>query len=144
MKLELFRLTSNHLYTQGKLLVNGGQFSNSVEHTFSMLPIGEYQVKLQKITKSHKKMVIIPVAQACPAPSSSSPQPSIDQGNSWKDALANNSIVIGRHHAAGCVIKSPEAYNLLFNRMKKSKTPITLIITDLHCKEDKPNAHWLK
>jgi len=158
MRIELFRTTSNHLYTQGNLLVNGGQFSNTVEHTLSMLPIGEYKVKLKpvlskvegKVTKSRRKMIIIPVAPLFTNHSTLNTNHStlntlhsIAAGNSWKDSLAHRSIVIGEPLIPGCVIKSPMYADLLFERMEKSKTPITLTIRDYDCRESYPDKYWL-
>lgn len=146
MQLELFRLSSNHLYTHGNLVVNGGQFSNTVEHTLSMLPIGEYTIKLKKVGKSRRKMVIIPVNAKITHHASLITHPlvySIDAGNSWKDSLAKSKIIIGETNIPGTIIKSQQFCDLLFERIEKSKTPITLHIYDHLCREDKPIQFWL-
>lgn len=143
MKIKLSRKTSNNLYTEGMLYVNGARFSYTLEHTFTMLPTGEYKVMLKKFGKSCRKIVITPLCKGIQT-AMNSLQPSIAHGNSWKDALTGNAIIVGEPLFAGAVKRSKEAYTHLFDRLEKCKTAVTLCISDRNCKESKPLEHWIK
>lgn len=148
MQIEIHRLTSNHLYTEGHIIVNGANFSHTIEHTFNMLPIGRYKIELKKLSCSHRVIAIIP-HHASLTPDFVS---TIEQGNSWitaqnialKQLLTMSPIIIGTPLTPGVVRCSSEAYNRLFERLKKCRTEVTLIIRDNLCKPNLPNSHWVK
>lgn len=148
MQIEIQRLTTNRLYTEGHIIVNGANFSHTIEHTFNMLPIGRYKIVLKKLSCSHRAIVIIP-QHASVTPDFVS---IIEQGNSWitaqnitlKQSLTMSPIIIGTPLTPGVVKCSTEAYNRLFERLKKCKTEITLTIRDNLCKPNSPSSHWVK
>jgi len=144
MRIDLYRKTSNRLYTSGELFVNRKRFTHAIEHTLTMLPIGEYQVKLKKVGKSHRILSLTPTNLAYRHPTLLKAHPSITKGNSWRDALNQHSIIIGEPLIPGCVQESPKYYELLFERIEKCRTPITLAIHDFDCREDQPISHWLE
>lgn len=148
MQIEIHRLTSNPLYTEGHITVNGADFSNSIEHTPVMLPIGRYKIELKKLSCSHRVIAIIPQHASMTSDFVSI----IGQGNSWKTAqnialkqlLTMSPIIIGTPLTPGVVKCSSEAYNRLFERLKKCRTEVTLTILDNLCKPNTPNSHWVK
>lgn len=148
MQIEIHRLTSNHLYTEGQITVNSINFSHTIEHTFNMLPIGRYKIELKKLSSSHRVIAVIP-QHASMTPDFIS---IIEQGNSWITAqkialmqsLTMSPIIIGTPLTPGAVKCSSEAYNHLFERLKKCKTEVTLTIRDNLCKPNAPSSHWVK
>ena len=148
MQIEIHRLASNHLYTEGLITVNGANFSHTIEHTFNMLPIGRYKIELKKLNCSHRVIAIIP-QHASITPDFVS---IIEQGNSWitaqnitlKQRLTMSPILIGSPLIPGVIKHSANSYNRLFERLKKCKTEVTLTIRDTQCKPNVPSSHWLK
>ena len=130
MEIIINRLTSNLLYTEGSMIVNGMNFTSTLEDTPSMLPAGIYDVTLQKQAKGPR--------QICFGDKSR-----LTHGNVWKDARPDGSIVIGEPLIPGCVVRSRAAYDRLFERIEKCKTPITLTICDGQCRQNQPISHWL-
>ena len=148
MQIEIHRLTSNHLYTEVQVTVNGVNFSHTIEHTFNMLPIGRYKIELKKLSCSHRVIAIIPLHTSVTPDLVSI----IEQGNSWiteqnislKQRLTMSPILIGTPLIPGVIRQSANSYNRLFERLKKCKTEVTLTIRDNGCQPNVPSSHWLK
>lgn len=148
MQIEIHRLTSNPLYTEGHITVNGADFCHSIEHTPIMLPKGRYKIELKKLSSSHRVIAIIPHHASMTSDFVSI----IEQGNSWitaqkialKQSLTMSPIIIGTPLTPGVVKCSSEAYNRLFERLKKCRTEVTLTIRDNLCKPNSPSSHWVK
>ena len=147
MQIEIHRLASNHLYTEGLITVNGANFSHPIEHTFNMLPIGRYKIELKKLNCSHRVIAIIPLSADCDRH-----QSVIESGDSWitarniahSQSLTMSPIIIGTPLIPGVIKQSANIYNRLFERLKKCKTVVTLTIHDNHCKPNSPISHWVK
>lgn len=120
MEIILNRTQSNHLYTEGVLIINGIKYAHTEEHTFTMPSPGVYS-----ITRTNLRQFFC-------------------AGNSWRDALTANRIIMGDPVIPGVVIHSRHFLDRLHWRIKKCKTLITLTITDSGCKEVPPISHWLK
>ena len=71
MEIELRRTQSNHLYTEGVLFIGGIKYTHTEEHTFTMPSPGVYT-----ITRSNLRQFF-------------------GAGNSWRDALTENRIILG-------------------------------------------------
>lgn len=130
MKIILNRLTSNRLYTEGRMFVNGMNFTSTLEDTPTMLPAGIYDVTLCKQTKGPRQICFNGKSR-------------LAHGNVWKDAKPEGSIVISEPLIPGCVVRSRAAYDRLFERIEKCKTPIALTICDGQCRQNQPISHWL-
>lgn len=120
MEIELNRTQSNHLYTEGVLFINGIKYAHTEEHTYTMPQPGVYD-----ITRSNLREYF-------------------GIGNSWRDALSQNRIILGDPVIPGVVIHSRHFLDRLHWRIKKCKRPVTLTITDSRCQEVPPISHWLK
>lgn len=148
MQIEIHRLTSNPLYTEGHITVNGADFCHAIEHTPLMLPTGKYKVELKKISSSHRVIAIIPLSSA----DCDRHQSLIESGDSWitarniahSQSLTMSPIIIGTPLIPGVIKQSANIYNRLFERLKKCKTVVTLTIHDNHCKPNSPISHWVK
>ena len=165
MQIELRRLKANHLYTEGQILINDlVTIPYAVEHTLSMLPIGEYHIRLAKDKKRRRVIgIFLPKVKgkslnSHPSslnshPSSLNHKPSslnlleyFEPGHSFLSAKAHGTIIIGELLIPGSVQKGREHYDRLFDRIEKCEQrgePITLTITDDCCKESTPIRHWL-
>lgn len=147
MQIEIHRTQTNRLYTEGHIIVNGANFSHTIEHTSTMLPTGKYKVVLKKISSSHRAIAIIPQSNKEDAHLST-----IEQGASWitankialKQSLTTSPILIGSPLIPGVIKHSANSYNRLFERLKKCKTEVTLTIRDTQCKPNAPSSHWVK
>lgn len=148
MQIEIHRLTSNPLYTEGHITVNGADFCHTIEHTPIILQTGKYKVVLKKISSSHRGIVIIPLSSDdCVRHLSV-----LESGNSWitarnnafRQSLTMSPILIGTPLIPGAIKQSVSIYYRLFERLKKCKTDVTLTIHDNHCKPNTPSAHWVK
>lgn len=117
MQIKLNRKSTNSLYTSGELIVNGIRFADTVESTEGMLDPGVYC-----ITKKFRDF--------------------IGHGNSWRESQTTHTIIIGENCVTGIVTGSRPLYDHLLDRVKKSKRPVVLIITDEDCQTVQPISHW--
>ena len=134
MDIIIKRTTTNLLYTEGKISLSGRQIANTVEHTQTMLPAGRYKVYLHKKAKNN----VIRVWGT---------KWDIGIAHSWIDARKKHLIAIGQPLIPGAVYKSADIYEALLKRAKRCysrKVPITLIIDDSQCINNKPIKHWTK
>lgn len=149
MQIEIRRLQANRHYTESAIYVNDKKHvPYAVEHTFTMLPIGEYMIKLLKGKSRRREIVILPMEKVSVLDSSSiPPKPyTIIPSHSWVSAKSNNAIVIGEQLIPGAVQKGRDHYDRLFDRIEKCKDrgeAITLHITDDCCEESEPIKYWL-
>lgn len=154
MQIELRRLKANHLYTEGQILINDlPTIPYAVEHTFTMLPIGQYHIRLTKDKKRRRVIGIFPVTphkggRACAEPvERRGGLHYFEAGHTYLSAKYHGTIVIGELLIPGSVKKGREHYDRLFDRIEKCQQrnePITLTITDDCCEESKPAVHWLR
>lgn len=152
MQIELRRLKANQLYTEGQILINDlVTIPYAVEHTFTMLPIGEYHIRLTKDKKRRRVIGIYPTKVEGKSinhkPSSINLRGYFEAGHSYHSAKKHGTIIIGELLIPGSVKKGREHYDRLFDRIEKCEQrdePITLTITDDCCEESVPNTHWLR
>ena len=130
MEITVKRLTTNRLYTEGSMIVNGMEFTSTLEDTPTMLPAGIYHVTLIRQAEGPRRICF-------------NGNSGLTRGNVWKDARPDGSIVIGEPLIPGCVVRSRAAYDRLLERIEKCKTPITLYICNDQCRPDQPISHWL-
>lgn len=120
MEIELNRTKSNHLYTEGVLFINGIKYTHTEEHSFTMPSPGVYTITRANL---HQFFGV---------------------GHSWRDALTQNRIILGEPVIPGVVLHSRRFLDRLHWRVKKCKTPVTLIISDQGCQQVEPIGHWVK
>lgn len=140
MQIELRRLKANHLYTEGQIIVNDlVTIPYSIEHTFTMLPIGEFRIRLAKDKKRRRVIGIFPMK-------GENLLAYFEAGHSYLSGKNNRNIIIGEQVIPGAVQKGREHYDRLFDRIEKCEQrnePITLTITDKCCAESTPVSYWL-
>lgn len=149
MELKVKRQTSNHLYTEGRLLVNDLKTTHTVESTADMLPAGKYIIRLTK-DKSRRRVIGIFKADDSinHKPSSINLKYtgwSIGIGHSWIGSRKHQVIAIGDVLIPGAVFKASETYERLFDRIEKCEQrnePITFVIDESQCIENNPIKHW--
>lgn len=137
MELRIKRQTSNQLYTEGRLLVNDLRTSHTVESTADMLPAGKYTIRL---TKDKNRRRVIGIFHNLHYTGWS-----IGIGHSWIGSRKHQVIAIGEVLIPGAVFKASETYERLFDRIEKCEyrhEPITLVVDESQCIENKPIKHW--
>ena len=145
MNIRIKRQTSNRLYTEGRLLVNDLKITHTVESTADMLPAGEYIIRL---TKDKSRRRVIGIFSLNSQPSALNPHYtgwSIGIGHSWIGRRKQKVIAIGEVLIPGAVFKASETYERLFDRIEKCEgrhEPISLVIDESQCIENKPIKHW--
>lgn len=135
MEIRINRTVTNSIYTEGEILVNNQQKANTVEHTPTMLPAGNYLIRLRK-HKSMRRIVRI-----------SKTDWSIGIGRSWKTSQKKQVIAIGQQLIPGIVYKATSTYGRLFERIEKCqirKEPVNLVIDENQCINNQPIKHWTK
>ena len=146
MIISIKRKFLNQLYTEGRLLVNDYQQTFTVEATEVMLPPGQYQVRLTK-DKARRRVIGIlkPSGTMKPTETFTPTGWSIGIGHSWIGSRKHHVIAIGQPLIPGSVYKATEIYERLFDRIEKCEQrgePITLVIDESQCVENKPIKHW--
>lgn len=140
MKLEIVRKKANHLYSEGQLLVNGRLYiPYTVEHTFSMLPVGTYTMRLVNHEEEHRRLIGI-------CGKNKRPFAFFETGNSFLELKNKKSVLVGECAMPGALKKGKTYYVRLFERMKKCQErqeEMTLTITDAKCESSEPLKHWL-
>lgn len=142
MLLEIKRRSSNALYTEGALFINGViNCPYTVEHTDSMLPKGAYQVKLAKDRFRRRVIGIFPLTTV-----SKQPLMIIEAKYSYRCAKARKAIVVGKKLISGAVYQNQPLFNRLFDRIEKCeerKEEIVLLITEQQMRRSFPIGHWM-
>lgn len=147
MELLIKRRTTNHLYTEGTLYVNGSKQTFTVESTEIMLPSGTYPVKLVKKNAHCRELIV-----ERPADDSLTSQPSpltfkIGICSSWIGSRKEKTICIGQYLIPGALYKAAPDYERIIKRLEKCKDrmeDITLTIIDSTCIQNHPIKHWLE
>ena len=114
MVIKITRKRSTPNFTEGTVTVNGEYLCDSLEFTKSMMAEGLYDLNRRSRPFCH--------------------------GNAWRemprDGLQNR-IMVGERIIPGVVLRSRPHYDHIVERMRKSQTPIVLIITsaegNIHC-----------
>jgi len=140
MEITIKRTVTNHLYTEGELLINGKKQTYTLEATAVMLKAGEYQLKVVK--QSERKQYIGIFAKG-----KNKAICAIAVAHSWIDARRENKILIGEPLIPGITYKSAEVFARINDRMTKGskrKEVFILRITEEKMKHNIPIRHWRK
>jgi len=146
MQIEIKRLLANNLYTEGWLFVNGKKYiPYTLEHTFTMLPIGTYHIGFHKMKDKGRVIGIFKKTNHSGRPIGH-PVGTIETGNSYLSLSNGKNIIIGERIIPGAAKNGRTYYTRLFDRIENNlKTPagVTLVISDKGCLETDPLDHWL-
>lgn len=147
MLIEIKRNQTNRLYTEGVLNINDLKTTYTVEHTLSMLPVGEYRIRLAKDKKRRRVIGIFPkaVESLNHKPSSINLQATFESSGTWISSKKNRTICIGEPIMPGALKKGKDVYERLFDRIEKAEDRgegITLQITDRNCTQSTPIRYW--
>lgn len=150
MDIKIKHKTSNNLYTEGWLLINDIRTAHTVESTADMLPAGKYIIRLTKDKSRRRVIGIFKVEDSLNhKPNSINLHYtgwSIGIGHSWISSRKHRVIAIGDVLIPGTVFKATETYERLFDRIEKCEDrhePITLVIDESQCINNKPIKHWI-
>lgn len=140
MLIEIKRLKSNRLYTEGRLYINDMRNTLTVESSELMLPAGQYV--LQLVNKNERKRELI-IFKANGIKTGWR----IGIGNSWIGSKNDHAICIGEYLIPGAVYKAAPIYERIIKRLEKCKDreeSIHLIIHDEDCTPSVPISYWLE
>lgn len=139
MLIEIHRLKSNHLYTEGRLYVNDMRNTFTVESSQTMLPVGNYLLMLVNKNARKREMLIF-YANGEPT------QWKLGIAHSWIGSKKEQKICIGQYLIPGVLYKATPDYERLIKRLEKCQERNEVIhfrITDTACIPSKPIKHWL-
>lgn len=129
MKLVLKRIAFRPTYTIGRLYINDSKFCDTIEDRvpkdgkkvpgLTAIPAGTYEVKLSWSPRFQKTLPLL-----LDVPGFSGVR--IHSGNTEKDS--EGCIIVGNNDKIGWVSNSRATMNRLMERLKASKTPITIEI----------------
>ena len=140
MEVFIERQTTNDLYTEGRLFINGEKQTYTVESTEHMLPAGNY--RLQLITKNaHKRELVVFKDRNEPTGWR------LGIAHSWIGSKKTKTIAIGQYFYPGARYKATPDYERIIKRLEKCKARkevINLIIDESHLVQNKPISHWTK
>lgn len=147
MELHIKRKTTNRLYTEGTLYVNGSRQTFTVESTEIMLPSGKYTCHLVKKNAHCRELIV-----ECPADDSLTPHPcpltfKIGICASWIGCKKDKIIGIGQYLIPGALYKAAPDYERLIKRLEKCverKEPIELFVTERDAIQNQPIKYWLE
>lgn len=138
MHILLQRLRINRLYTDGELYINGGYQTGTVECTFTMLPEGHYELKIDHRTKRKHTLTVFRDGKNLGV--------TFRVGHSWINSHDSHTICLGKPLIPGVVYRGTEDFERIHERLKKCVArhePITLTISECSAKITTPIRHWL-
>lgn len=145
MLIEIKRLKSNRLYTEGVMYINDMHNTLTVECTACMLPAGRYILKLVNVN-AHKRELVILRPPSCHSLGTHQPTGwKIGTGISWISSKRELTICIGEQLIPGALYKASPIYERIIKRLEKCKDrkePMELVIINDGCKESVPIVHW--
>lgn len=140
MEVFIERQTTNDLYTEGRLFINGDLQTYTTESSEIMLPAGNY--RLQLITKNaHKRELVVFKDRNEPTGWR------LGIAHSWIGSKKTKTIAIGQYFYPGARYKATPDYERIIKRLEKCKARkevINLIIDGSHLVQNKPISHWTK
>lgn len=107
MVIEIKRCCRSPYGVDGVLTINGRTICATVEHPLNHLPAGCYPVTLSTDKALRRRMPTLPQGAT------------IRAGNGAM-TLRDGSIIVGRQHIPGVVIRSGEEFDRLFERIEKN------------------------
>lgn len=140
MEVFIERQTTNDLYTEGRLFINGDLQTYTTESSEIMLPAGNY--RLQLITKNaHKRELVVFKDRNEPTGWR------LGIAHSWIGSKKTKTIAIGQYFYPGARYKATPDYERIIKRLEKCKARkevINLIIDGSHLVQNQPISHWTK
>ena len=140
MEVFIERQTTNDLYTEGRLFINGDLQTYTTESSEIMLPAGKY--RLQLITKNaHKRELVVFKDRNEPTGWR------LGIAHSWIGSKKTKTIAIGQYFYPGARYKATPDYERIIKRLEKCKARkevINLIIDESHLVQNQPISHWTK
>ena len=119
MVIEIKRCCRSPYGVDGVLTINGRTICATVEHPHDHLPEGSYPVELTANREAGRRMPTLPQGAT------------IRAGNG-AFTLRDGSIIVGRQHIPGVVVRSGEEFGRLFERIEKNvkrKKGVVVVIT---------------
>lgn len=107
MVIEIKRYRYSPYGVDGMVIINGRTIYASVEHPHNYLPAGCYPVTLTADKALRRRMPTLPQGAT------------IRAGNG-AFTLHDGSIIVGRQHISGVVVRSGEEFGRLFERIEKN------------------------
>lgn len=138
MYISIYRKTTNSLYTEGKLLINGKLQSYTLEPTDIMLPEGEYQLLIKK-QSPRKQTLSIMDTKGLPT------SWKLGLAHSFLDAKKKMAIALGSPIIPGTLSNGSPVLERLTDRITKClerEEPIVLSISNMLCIRNLPSSHW--
>lgn len=142
LNLVLTRLFTKGEYTHGSLSIDGIKICSTLENANALVPAGDYQISLVKCKQYSRKMLLLnPKAPCLKCPklklvtnNSVLPCycPMLKPGNGVHNRL-DGSILVGRYNCLGSLIHPKDAFDALYERIRKAisrGTVITLTVKD--------------
>ncbi len=139
MEITIDRQTSNQLYTEGRIFIDGELQTYTVESTEIMLPPGKYRLRLLRKPGNRRALVI-------QTPTGGKTGWLIDIDHSWIGSRKRKIIAIGQRFFPGAVFKSFPDYDNIVRQIEKCirlKEPVEFSICDRYCARNRPFRHWL-
>lgn len=139
MYISIYRKSTNSLYTEGKLIINGKLETYTLEPSDVMLPEGEYQMQIVKLSP-RKQTLSIMDSKGLPT------KWKIGLAHSFLDAKKETVIAIGRPLIPGSVYQGSKHLERLTDRITKCigrGEPVVVNIYDTLCTPQRLSPHWL-
>ena len=142
MKIKLQRNITHGEYTHGTLSIDGTKICHTLENAKSQVPAGQYPITLIKCKQYSRKMPCLysnapcSICKKLPLVYSNTTLPCycpmLKPGNGVHNRL-DGSILVGRYSSLGCLIHPRDAFDSLYERIRKSISRgnhVILTITD--------------
>ena len=113
MKIEIIRTTRRKHSVDGEMMIDGIEVCHTVENAVWCLPPGRYRVEIVYIRSLARKMPCLFSVD------DNQPKAMVMMGNGVFNLRCAN-IIVGEQLVPGCVKKSAAAFNVLYERLRKS------------------------
>ena len=113
MKIEIIRTTRRKHSVDGEMVIDGIKVCHTVENAVWCLPLGRYRVEIVYIRSLARKMPCLFSGD------DNQPKAMVMMGNGVFSLRCAN-IIVGEQLVPGCVKKSAAAFNVLYERLRKS------------------------
>ena len=113
MKIEIIRTTRRKQSVDGEIVIDGIKVCHTVENAVWCLPLGRYRVEIVYIRSMARKMPCLFSGN------DNQPKALVMMGNGVFSLRCAN-ILVGEQLVPGCVKKSAAAFNVLYERLRKS------------------------
>ena len=141
MQAKITRYSTNPLYTEGILSINGEDQTRTIESTVHMLPAGIYTLQLVTIHAHLRELTVHDWHTGQPIGIRISPTATSHIGCQREHAIA-----IGEELIPGALYRATSVYERIVKRLEKCQKrgePILLIIDEDRCRHNNPCSHWL-